>query len=214
MDAASILGAFSEEQVLKLTGLRRGQLSSWRRSGFVEPEFKNGDNPYVPFTFVYSFRNLLTLRVLNQLRNVHGVSLRELKKTGAELRKFGIDDWASRKLWVFNGKVVFEEPESEKKREISSRQFIAAIPLDMITADAREDIKKLNQRDASQIGKTEKRRQVVSSAEVFSGTRIPLRVVIDYLRAGKSDREIMLDYPDLREKDIAFAHGVMTDKAA
>ena len=76
MTNANIIGAFSEEQVGNLTGLSRAQLRGWNRRGFIKPEFKVGENPRQPFTFIYSFKDLLKLRVLNQLRNVFSVPMR------------------------------------------------------------------------------------------------------------------------------------------
>lgn len=196
-----VIGAFSEEQVSRLTGLSRAQLSSWRRSGFIRPSIVTGDNPRVPYSFVYNFKDLLKLRVINQLRNIHNVPLSELRKVEAELDSIGMEDWTSKRLWVSNRLVVFEEPKSKKKREISSRQFVAEIALEVVTSDAREDIRKMNNRN-DKVGQIEKRRQVVSSSEVFAGTRIPVSVVIGYLKAGKSNSQILSDYPDLEKGDI------------
>lgn len=211
---ANIFGAFSEDQISRLTGLSRAQLSAWRRSGFVQPSYKTSDNPRAPYAFVYSFKDLLTLRVLNQLRNVHGVSLQELKKAGNELKTFGIEDWTSRKLWVFKRRVVFKEPDTEKMREVSSRQYMADIPLEVVTSEASKDIQRLNKRQADKIGVIEKRRQVLSSQPIFSGTRIPVSVVIDYINEGKTNEEIFADFPLLRDGDIKAAQDFMHKKAA
>ncbi|WP_373002895.1 DUF433 domain-containing protein [Hyphomonas sp.] len=215
MSSENIIGAFSEDQVSILTGLSRNQLASWRRGGFVRPAFQNGDNPRQPFTYVYSFKDLLKLRVINQLRNVHGVMLSELKKVEAELeRRIGPDAWSKTKLWVHNRKVVFIEPESSKRREVSSKQFVAEIALAVVTTDVRADIRLLNEREAHELGRAEKRRQVVSSSQVFAGTRIPVSVVISYLNVGKTVKEIIHDYPDLTEKDIQLARSILRKQAA
>lgn len=204
MENDSIIGAFSEDQVSRLTGLSRGQLSGWRRNGFVDPAFRSGVKKRAAYSYVYSFKDLLKLRVLNQLRNVHAVTMHELRKVALELESIGLDDWVSKRLWVANRKVVFEEPESKKKREVSSKQFVAEIALEVVTSNARDDIRKMNERDESQIAHVEKRRQVVSSAEVFSGTRIPIRAIKEYIQAGHSNAEILIDYPDLTTADIDY----------
>lgn len=214
MSETDIIGAFSEEQVSRLTGLSRGQLSGWRRSEFVKPSYRSGVKPRAAYSFVYSFKDLLKLRVLNQLRNVHGVSMHELRKVSVELEKIGIEDWASKRLWVSNRKVVFEEPESKKKREVSTKQFVAEIALEVITSSARNDIDRLNERDDTKIANVEKRRQVSSSSEVFAGTRIPVSVVVEYLEAGVADSDILLDYPDLTQKDIDFVRSETLIEAA
>lgn len=202
---STILGAFSEEQVSRLTGLSRGQLRSWNRRGFIRPEFKVGDNPRRPFTYIYSFKDLLKLRVLNQLRNVHSVPMRELERVERELENMGDEKWTSQRLWVANRKVVFEEPESLRKREIASKQFVAEIALEVVVTDARKDIAKLNERGDDQVGSTIKKRYLHSSERVFQGTRIPVSAVIGYLDAGFSDRQIIKRLPDLKVADIEEA---------
>lgn len=202
---ATIIGAFSEEQVSSLTGLSRAQLRAWNRRGFIRPEFKSGDNPRRPFTYIYSFKDLLKLRVLNQLRNVYNVPMGELERVERELSEIGDEKWTSQRLWVHNRKVVFEEPESSRKREISTKQFIAEIPLEVITTDARTDIAKLNRRQADEVGKIITKRHLHSSEPVFAGTRVPVAAVIGYLDAGFADNDIMRRLPDLEAADIEAA---------
>lgn len=213
LTAASIIGAFSEEQVAKLTGLSRGQLRAWNRRGFIRPEFKAGDGERKPFTFIYSFKDLLKLRVLNQLRNVYNVPMKELERVERELAHLGDDKWTSQKLWVHNRRVVFEEPESSRKREIASRQFVAEIALEVVTTDARQDIHKLNRRDGGTIGRIERRKHVHSSEPVFAGTRIPVRAVADYLEAGYADTFIIDEFPDLEVGDVSAAREWLKEAA-
>ena len=99
---SSILGAFSEEQVSTLTGLSRSQLRAWNRKGFIRPEFKVVGGGTRPYTYIYSFKDLLKLRVLNQLRNVHSVPMRELERIERALEQLGDDKWTKQRLWVAN----------------------------------------------------------------------------------------------------------------
>jgi uncharacterized protein (DUF433 family) len=204
MDRA-IVGAFSEEQVAKLTGLSRAQLRQWNRNGFIRPSFKASDDARKPYNYIYSFTDLLKLRVLNQLRNRHGVSMQELRKVERSLDHLGDDKWTKQKLWVSNRKVVFNEPESLRKREISSKQFVAEIALEVVTSDAREDIRRLNDRDEEAVGQVVKRRHVHSSEPVFAGTRIPVAAIVDYIEAGYSNEQIIGQFPALRDGDIEAA---------
>lgn len=201
----SILGAFSEEQVSRLTGLSRGQLRAWNRKGFIRPEFKVGDDARRPYTYIYSFKDLLKLRVLNQLRNVYHVPMGELGRVERALEHMGDEKWTSQRLWVSNRRVVFEEPESLKKREIASKQFVAEIALEIVTSDARADIARLNKRGVEQRGNFVKKRYLHSSEPVFDGTRIPITAVIGYLEAGIGAREIIRRLPDLTLDDVRAA---------
>jgi uncharacterized protein (DUF433 family) len=188
-----------------LTGLSRSQLRAWNRRNFIRPEFKVGDNPRSPFTYIYSFKDLLKLRVLNQLRNIYNVPMRELERVERELSGMGDEKWTSQRLWVHNRRVVFEEPETYRKREISTKQFVAEIPLEVVTTDARTDIAKLNRRDSNEVGKIVTKRHLHSSEPVFAGTRIPLSAVLGYFDADIPDNEIMRRLPDLEESDIEAA---------
>lgn len=211
----SIIGAFSEDQVTRLTGLSRGQLSSWRRSGFLRPSLQVGEDPRRPYTFLYSFKDLLKLRVINQLRNVHGVQLAELRRVEAVLEKtIGVDAWIKTKLWVQNRKVVFHEPDTLKKREVYSGQYVAEIALEVVTSDARQAIHALNSRTAEQAGKISKRRHYHSAQEVFAGTRIPVATIKEYIRRGYSVSQILREFPDLSAEDISTARSLMNDEAA
>lgn len=75
--------------------------------------------------------------------------MRELERVEQELEHIGDDKWTSQKLWVHNRRVVFEEPESLRKREIASKQFVAEIALEVVTMDARQEIRKLNRRNGA-----------------------------------------------------------------
>jgi uncharacterized protein (DUF433 family) len=203
--SSGILGAFSEEQVSRLTGLSRAQLRAWNRKGFIRPEFKVGDNARRPYTYIYSFKDLLKLRVLNQLRNVYQVPMKELERVERALEHMGDEKWTSQRLWVANRKVVFEEPESLKKREVASKQFVAEIALEVVTSDARADIARLNKRSSDQRGRVVKKRYLHSSDHVFDGTRIPVSAVLGYLDAGIGAREIVRRLPDLTLEDVRVA---------
>lgn len=213
MTNASIIGAFSEEQVSRLTGLSRGQLRGWNRRGFIRPEFRVGDDPRKPFSYIYSFKDLLKLRVLNQLRNVHGVQMKELERVERELAHMGDDKWTSQKLWVSNRRVVFVEPESRRKREIASKQFVAEIALEVITSDARLDIQKLNRRNGGEVGVIVKKKHFHSSDPIFSGTRIPVAAIVEYLRLGFDDGEILDRFPDLQSGDLDAARSWLAEAA-
>ncbi len=212
--AQTIIGAFSEEQVSRLTGLSVSQLRRWSKSGFIRPEYESGETPRVRFARIYSFRDLLKLRVLNQLRNVFNVPFKELRSVERKLSHLGDEKWISQKLWVHNRRVVFEEPDSSRKREISSNQFVAEIPLEVVTSDAREDIRRMNLRNDEQVGRYLKKKQIHSSDEVFSGTRIPVKAIIEYIENGFSDKDILRKFPDLYQSDIDVARDLSSGAAA
>lgn len=55
------------------------------------------------------------------------------------------------------------------------------------------------------IGAVESRRGKLGSKDVFSGTRIPVAAVVEYIERGASDERILQGFPDLRSEDIDSA---------
>lgn len=205
MKHSAIIGAFSEEQVSVLTGLSHAQLRGWNRRGFIRPEYRASGDGRKPYSFIYSFKDLLKLRVLNQLRNIYSVPMRELERVETELAHMGDDKWTSQKLWVSNRRVVFIEPQSMAKREVTSKQFVAEIALEVVTTDARKDIQRLNRRNGGEVGQIVSKRHLHSSEPVFKGTRIPVNAIRDYFDAGMSDGEILDRFPGLETGDLDAA---------
>ena len=139
--------------------------------------------------------------------------MKELERVERELAHLGDDKWTSQKLWVHNRRVVFEEPESFRKREIASKQFVAEIALEVVTTHARQDIQELNRREGGTVGQIERRKHVHSSEPVFAGTRIPVRAVADYIDAGYADAAIIDEFPDLQAGDISAAREWLKEAA-
>ena len=213
MTNTSIIGAFSEDQVSRLTGLTKSQLRGWNRRGFIRPEYRTSDDPRKPFSYIYSFKDLLKLRVLNQLRNVYSVPMHELERVEHALAHMGDEKWTSQKLWVSNRRVVFEEPESLRKREVASKQFVAEIALEVVTSDARQEIQRLNRRNSGEVGVISQKRHVHSSEPVFMGTRIPVSAIEKYISSGLSDAEIIDRFPSLEVGDLDAARAWMKEAA-
>lgn len=210
----TIIGAFSEDQVEKLTGLSRAQLRSWGASGFIRPSYADPHRAGRAFARLYSFKDLLKLRVLNQLRNKHRVPMSELRRVERELEHMGDEKWTSQRLWVLNREVVFEEPDSKRRRVVSTKQYVAQIPLEVVTANVKDDIARLNERKSDEIGKIVKQRYRQSSQEIFAGTRITLSAVLSFIRAGHSDERILREYPDLKPADVSAARALASERAA
>lgn len=197
---AEVLGAFGEEAAARLTNVSVGQLRAWDKAGFFLPSFAAG-NRRQPYSRVYSFRDLVALRVLNALRNEHGVSLQHLKAVASELSHMGEDKWTAKTLYVLGRRVVMEE-ELGKKREIVGGQHVLDIPLKIAISDTKKAIQKLNQRGLDKAGHVARGKFTMNNRAVFEGTRVLVSAVEAYIEAGFSDAEILREYPDLRLEDI------------
>ena len=152
---------------------------------------------------VYSFRDLVSLRVLNDLRNVHRVSLQHLREVAASLAHLGDQKWVAATLYVLNRKVVFGD--GAGRREVVSGQQVFDIPLKVVAADMRKAVEQDQQRPVASHGQITRHRFVMSNAPVFAGTRVPVGTVIDYLDAGYTPARILAEYPTLTARDIEAA---------
>jgi uncharacterized protein (DUF433 family)/DNA-binding transcriptional MerR regulator len=208
MSSDNVIGAFSEEQAERLTGVSRAQLRRWDKIDFFKPAYSGAGNR--AFNRIYSFRDIVSLRVLNQLRNVHNVSMPELRKAAAKLAHLGEDLWAKTTLWVHRGKVVYQEPTTKKRYEVTTSQWLfSELPLRIAINDTHKAIADMNKRGHDEVGKVVRTKYINNMAWVIAGTRIPVQVIKDYVAAGYGEDRILKDYPDLTAADIkaALAHG-------
>ena len=198
----NVVAAFSEEQTWRLTGISVSQLRYWDRNGFYRPSYAE-NNRRVPFSRVYSFLDIVSLRVLNLLRNQFGVSLQHLRDVGKMLADE--NRWIGTKLWVVKKKVVWQEPGTDLPQEILSGQYIVPVVLQEILIDTQNSVAKLNQRSQEKIGVIERSRFINHNAPVVAGTRIPVLAIKRFAAAGYDHQQIIREYPDLTEEDVKAA---------
>ena len=163
------------------------------------------ENRRRPNSRIYSFRDVVCLKVLNTIRNESRVSLPHLREVREKLIHLGDDLWAKTTLYVLNRRVVFDNPETENREEVVSGQAILQIPLEVIHSHTEKEARKLFERDPETIGRIERRRGVASSQPVIAGTRISVRAIKAFKDEGYSFEEIQEQYPTLTEDDIRAA---------
>jgi DNA-binding transcriptional MerR regulator len=89
----------------RLTGLGYARLDNWARTGFLRPSLAEADGR--GSTRLYSFRDLVALRVARELRDA-GISLQGLRKVVAELRERGDVEQPLASTWLLtDGNDVF-----------------------------------------------------------------------------------------------------------
>jgi uncharacterized protein (DUF433 family)/DNA-binding transcriptional MerR regulator len=199
-----VIGAFSEADAAQLSGLSVGQLRSWDRKGFVLPSYAE-TNRDLPYSRVYSFRDIVSLRVLGQLRNEHKVPLQHLRQVSDTLAHLGDARWTATTLYVLGKRVVFTDPRTDERVEVVSGQRVFDIPLRVAISDTRKAIATLNDRSETTGGKIVHGKFTLQNEPVFEGTRIPVAAVRRYLDAGYSPNAIMEEFPDLTPADIETA---------
>lgn len=196
-----IAGGFSEAQASALTGVSLRQLRLWARSDFFSPAIDPRTNRAFPAT-LYDFRDLVCLKVIGQLRNIHRISMKELRRVRDRLCASGPHLWATTTLYILGRKVVFENPETGRREEVSSGQRVLEIPLRLVSGDLEQAARAMRARDPATIGMIERKRGIQNARPVISGTRILVDTIRSYTEDGYSPHEIIEQFPSLHPKDI------------
>ena len=213
MGSDAVTGAFSETEAAKLSGVRVGQLRRWDRLGFLRPSYAD-DNRRLPYGRIYSFRDIVTLRVLGQLRNVHGVPMQHLRKVSEALSHMGDRRWTACTLYVLGKRVVFDDPSNDERIEVVSGQRVFDIPLRVAISDTRQAIQEMNRRPPEKAGKVVHGRFILQNEPVLDGTRIPVAAVKNYLDAGYSSESIVAEFPDLTTEDVRAVASLIARQSA
>jgi uncharacterized protein (DUF433 family) len=199
----TVIRAFSAEHVERLTGLSAGQLRRWDAEGFFQPTYAY-ENRRSPYSRVYSFKDVVGLRVVSMLRHEHKISMQQLRKVAAHLHQHSSTPWADITLYVLNKEVQFREPATGKIRVVLSGQYVN-IPLISVIEDMRQKSEELRKRRQEQFGAVERHRYVAHNAPVVAGTRIPIATIVRFANAGYAAKEIIREYPSLTAADIKAA---------
>jgi uncharacterized protein (DUF433 family) len=202
----SVLKAFSEDHVVRLTGLSRSQLRAWDKIGFFQPDFACEDR-HQPYSRIYSFQDVVGLRTIAVLRQQYRISLQQLRKVAQELTARGFGHWAEIKLYVVKGQVHFRRPGSGDVEGVWDGQ-LAMVPVIEVIQDVEVRVRDLRQRTSEQRGQVERHKYVVRNAAVIAGTRIPTAAIRRFREAGYSVDQIIRQYPTLSKEDVeaAIAH--------
>jgi DNA-binding transcriptional MerR regulator len=204
----ALIGAFSEHHVERLTKLTKAQLRYWDRTGFFQPEYAESERRS-PYGKVYSFRNVVALRTLGTLRNVHNVSLQHLRQVAEKLSHMKDSLWTRTTLYVAKRRVHVVLGKGKPPIDPTTGQYaIESIALKAVIADVVRESEGLRSRDPSTIGKIVRNRFVSHNAWVVAGTRIPTRAIKNFSESGYDVAAIIEEYPDLTAADVmaALAH--------
>jgi uncharacterized protein (DUF433 family) len=201
----NIVAAFSEDQAARLTGVRKGQLRYWDKSQFFSPSF-GGDAVRDGFGRVYSFRDIVALKVLGLLRNKHDVSVQHLREVKQNLADDDASAWSGVRLYAVNKRVHWVEPQTGLPQDVASKQYaLQPIELDAVVNAVRSDIREIIKRDKTKVGHIERVRSLNKSQPVIAGTRITVKAIKNFHTAGYSIAQIIAEFPDLTHQDIKAA---------
>ena len=213
LSISNVIAAFSEEQAARVTGLTKRRLRYWAKTGFFKPSFSE-DNPRLPNSRFYSFRELVALRTLARLRIDNGVTLQHLRAVAAKLSHLKDDLWTATTLHVLDRRVVLENPETGWPEEAVSGQHVLRLPLARVIEKTGEKLAELHRRPGDSIGKLGRRRAILRNALSVAGTRIAVGSIRRLHEDGYSTDRIIEEYPDLTPEDIEAALACDMSKAA
>lgn len=202
--ADTVVAAFTEEQAHRLTGVSLRQMRYWASDRFFVPSIILKNEGEKSGLRLYSFRDLVCLKVLSALRNETRVSLHTLREVKERLAHLGDDLWAKTTLYVLGKRVVFDNPETGAREDAGNGQGILEIPLKVVTGDMKRAVADLRRRDDQTVGRIDTRRGGAKNPMV-AGTRIPVKTIQEFAEAGYTIDQILKEFPSLSESDISAA---------
>lgn len=204
-DDSNVIGAFTEEQAARLSGLKVGRLRYWDKKEFFSPTYRFPDRSR-PFSRIYSFKDIVCLRTLAILVNDHKIRLQTLRETLERLLEMDQSRWADQTLYVLGRRVYFQRPSDQSYEDAGSGQLVLHhIPIRRVIGEVTEAVNKLKRRDPETIGRITKVRNVRGSEAIIEGTRIPVTTIKDFYDEGYTIPEILKEYPTLTERDVRAA---------
>jgi uncharacterized protein (DUF433 family) len=200
--------AFTPQQVRRITGLSLSQLRYWDSTGFFEPAFRSDEGDYGGFSRIYSFRDLVGLYTIAQLRKQHRFSLQELRPIGEYLKRFHDTPWSSLTFYHHGKNLYFHDPERPGEY-VGARPLgqtpLSSVEMERMARDVRERVLHMRHRDSTDVGQIVKRRNVAHNSWVVAGTRVPSTAVWSLHRAGYTHDQIVREYPRLTIADVEAA---------
>ena len=190
---------FTADQAAEIALLSKRQISEWHKRGFFIPDLSFQDN--YPQNRIYSFKNVVGLKIIFKLKAEFKVHFEELKKASGWLRERELNYWADQSIYVIKKQIHFETSGSIENTDGQ----MAFIDLVDAISDVANKIRQIGERQEEDYGVIARNKFVMGNESVFSKTRIPVRVVIGFLEAGADIAAILSQYPVLRPKDIEAA---------
>lgn len=198
------LEAFSIDHAVDVTKLTRTRLIRWDRLGFFSPEYLDEEDRGNPYSRIYSYEDLVGLRMLRSLMVDYHVSVSEIKAAYPAMTAQWTKPWSEIEIGVLKRRIVTDI--KGQPRNITDGQLaLKCVPLPSIADEVRREADKLSKRKKADEGKFEHHKFVARNASVFRGTRIPVSIIEDFIEAGYSDQAIIEEYPSLTAKDVQAA---------
>lgn len=199
--------AFTEDRVCEFTGISRQRLRRWDRDfDLVRPSIVRELGPRSKIR-LYAFKEAIEALMVKELL-LRGRSIHQIRRLVKFLREAGYESPLSELRYAVppekeSREIYIQYPDGKWVGDRAPSHLVIheVLQLDTIRAKVRQAAK----RPAEATGRLERSRGRKGSKLVFAGTRLPVYVVVDYLRQGYSPKQIRDDFPALAEADIALA---------
>jgi hypothetical protein len=202
METTNVIQAFSVNHVVRVTGLSKRQIAYWDQTEFFSP--RHADAVHSAYNRIYSFQDVVGLRVISILRKDYKIPLQKLRAIAKKLSEHRKHPWSEITLYVFGKEVHFCEPTTGKIRGVMSEQYVN-LQLRSVIDDVAERANRLRDRTRDQYGKIARHRFTAHNAWVVAGTRIPVAAIHRFKEAGYGIEKIIREYPALTKADVLAA---------
>lgn len=202
-EVSRIPKVYTEEQAARLAHISLTQIRYWDNTAFFQPSIAYEDRK-AAFSRIYSFGDVVALRVLGKLRNQHDVPLQHLRRVRDKFQ-MPQSAWADEEIFVNKKRVYFKNERGTFVNSETNEETLPSIPLPKVIAEISTEAKSMNIRSMQAIATKTRRQNVARRAEVFQGTRIPIDTVKEYFQEGLGIDDILNDYPTLTRDDVQAA---------
>jgi len=193
------LVAVTRDRAAELAGLSVRQVDYWSSTDLIKPAVCQRLTPHRQVR-LYGFLDLMALMVAAELRK-RGVSLQHIRTIVAHLRERGYETPLTELRFAAEGQHVhFQHPDGSWESGMAPDQTVLPQVLDL--RPLRSRLARIGERDASRIGRVERRKGTLGSKPVLSGTRVPVETVRRYLESGRSVDDILRAFPVLERGDV------------
>jgi uncharacterized protein (DUF433 family) len=206
----TVLLAFTLEHASRATGISERRIRYWDDTGVLSPSLVD-DKRGGAYSRIYSFRDLVGLRTIAELRDRFGISLQGLRAVGERLKRHAETPWSELRFYVSGRNLFFKDPDTALLLSaLSPGQIALAATLDLVRVEqeTRERANRLVERTQDQFGQVVRNRYISGNRAVLAGTRIPTAAIWEFHQAGYDDAAILKEYPRLQLIDVrnAIAH--------
>jgi len=208
--------AFTVEHAARVTNVSERRIRYWDTTGVLSPSLAHGATR-APYSRIYSFRDLVGLRTLGQLRDRYGLTLQRLRAVGERLTRHHDAPWSTLRFFVEGNRLYFRDPESSLVLSTirpGQATFERGFDLVEIARQTEEAANRLSDRQPDDFGRIVQHRHVLGNRPTLAGTRVPTAAVWDFHRAGYNAERIIQEYPRLNRLDIDRAIAFETDRRA